>query len=94
VGLIKDNTDALTLSIVFFFFVYLFVLRYHINFEGDGANDCAMILRAHVGVGINGREGMQAVMSSDYSIGQFRFLQRLLLLHGRLSYRRFFIVNE
>ncbi|KAJ5110214.1 hypothetical protein N7532_002859 [Penicillium argentinense] len=55
---------------------------------GDGANDVAMIQEADVGVGIAGEEGRQAVMSSDYAIGQFRFLQRLLLVHGRWSYRR------
>ncbi|GAM89622.1 hypothetical protein ANO11243_076610 [Dothideomycetidae sp. 11243] len=55
---------------------------------GDGANDVSMIQEAHVGVGIAGEEGRQAVMSSDYAIGQFRFLTRLLLVHGRWSYRR------
>lgn len=55
---------------------------------GDGANDVAMIQEAHVGVGIAGEEGRQAVMSSDYAIGQFRFLSRLMLVHGRWSYRR------
>lgn len=55
---------------------------------GDGANDVAMIQEADVGVGIAGEEGRQAVMSSDYAIGQFRFLQRLILVHGRWSYRR------
>ena len=55
---------------------------------GDGANDVAMIQKADIGVGIAGEEGRQAVMSSDYAIGQFRFLQRLLLVHGRWSYRR------
>ncbi|CAG8334593.1 unnamed protein product [Penicillium nalgiovense] len=55
---------------------------------GDGANDVAMIQEADVGVGIAGEEGRQAVMSSDYAIGQFRYLQRLLLVHGRWSYRR------
>ena len=55
---------------------------------GDGANDVAMIQEAHVGVGIAGEEGRQAVMSSDYAIGQFRFLSRLVLVHGRWSYRR------
>ncbi|WPG97365.1 phospholipid-transporting atpase dnf1 [Acrodontium crateriforme] len=55
---------------------------------GDGANDVAMIQEAHVGVGIAGEEGRQAVMSSDYAIGQFRFLTRLVLVHGRWSYRR------
>ncbi|KAK4508727.1 hypothetical protein PRZ48_002466 [Zasmidium cellare] len=55
---------------------------------GDGANDVAMIQEADVGVGIAGEEGRQAVMSSDYAIGQFRFLTRLLLVHGRWDYRR------
>lgn len=55
---------------------------------GDGANDVSMIQAAHVGVGISGEEGLQAARASDYSIAQFRFLQRLLLVHGRHSYRR------
>ncbi|KAI5305541.1 hypothetical protein KEM56_004123 [Ascosphaera pollenicola] len=55
---------------------------------GDGANDVAMIQEADVGVGIVGEEGRQAAMSSDYAIGQFRFLQRLILVHGRWDYRR------
>lgn len=55
---------------------------------GDGANDVAMIQEADIGVGIAGEEGRQAAMSSDYAIGQFRFLQRLILVHGRWSYRR------
>jgi phospholipid-translocating ATPase len=55
---------------------------------GDGANDVAMIQEAHVGVGLAGEEGRQAVMSADYAIGQFRFLTRLILVHGRWSYRR------
>ncbi|CAJ0958408.1 unnamed protein product [Ranitomeya imitator] len=55
---------------------------------GDGANDVSMIKTAHIGVGISGQEGMQAVMSSDYSFAQFRYLQRLLLVHGRWSYIR------
>lgn len=56
---------------------------------GDGSNDVAMIQAADVGVGIAGEEGRQAAMSSDYALGQFRFLARLLLTHGRWSYRRF-----
>uniref|UniRef100_UPI00358EBCD1 phospholipid-transporting ATPase IC-like n=1 Tax=Myxine glutinosa TaxID=7769 RepID=UPI00358EBCD1 len=55
---------------------------------GDGANDVNMINTAHIGVGISGQEGMQAVLASDFSFGQFRFLQRLLLVHGRWSYLR------
>ncbi|KAG9307740.1 hypothetical protein G9A89_023305 [Geosiphon pyriformis] len=55
---------------------------------GDGANDIAMIQEAHVGIGITGREGLQAARSSDYSIAQFRFLTHLLFIHGRWSYVR------
>ncbi|XP_051803658.1 phospholipid-transporting ATPase IK [Acanthochromis polyacanthus] len=55
---------------------------------GDGANDVNMIKTAHVGVGIAGVEGGQAVQNADFALSQFRFLQRLLLVHGRWSYRR------
>lgn len=55
---------------------------------GDGANDIAMIQNADVGVGITGREGLQAARASDYSIARFRFLQKLLLVHGRYNYVR------
>ena len=55
---------------------------------GDGANDVNMITSAHIGVGIVGVEGMQASRASDYSIGQFSFIRRLLLVHGRESYRK------
>ena len=55
---------------------------------GDGANDVSMIQAANVGVGIAGEEGRQAAMSSDYAVGQFRYLQRLLLVHGKWSYQR------
>ncbi|KAI9788660.1 MAG: hypothetical protein M1835_002165 [Candelina submexicana] len=55
---------------------------------GDGANDIAMIQEAHVGIGITGKEGLQAARTSDYSIAQFRFLLKLLLVHGRWNYIR------
>ena len=55
---------------------------------GDGANDIAMIQEAHVGIGITGQEGLQAARTSDYSIAQFRFLSKLLLVHGRWNYVR------
>jgi phospholipid-translocating ATPase len=55
---------------------------------GDGANDIAMIQEAHVGIGITGKEGLQAARTSDYSIAQFRFLTKLLLVHGRWNYIR------
>uniref|UniRef100_A0A8C3FYC5 Phospholipid-transporting ATPase n=1 Tax=Chrysemys picta bellii TaxID=8478 RepID=A0A8C3FYC5_CHRPI len=55
---------------------------------GDGANDISMIKSAHIGIGISGEEGMQAVLASDYSFAQFRYLKQLLLVHGRWSYFR------
>ncbi|KAG0165536.1 hypothetical protein DFQ28_008659 [Apophysomyces sp. BC1034] len=55
---------------------------------GDGANDVSMIQAAHVGIGISGVEGLQAAQSADFSISQFRFLQKLLLVHGSWAYHR------
>lgn len=55
---------------------------------GDGANDVSMIQAAHVGVGISGVEGLQAARSADIAIAQFRFLRKLLLVHGAWSYQR------
>ncbi|KAJ7228736.1 hypothetical protein GGX14DRAFT_414568 [Mycena pura] len=55
---------------------------------GDGANDVSMIQAADVGIGISGEEGRQAVNASDYAIAQFRFLKKLLLVHGHWSYAR------
>lgn len=55
---------------------------------GDGANDVGMIQEADIGVGISGVEGMQAVMASDFSLPQFRFLERLLIVHGHWCYKR------
>eukprot|EP00927_Polykrikos_kofoidii_P016156 TRINITY_DN17260_c0_g1_i1.p1 TRINITY_DN17260_c0_g1~~TRINITY_DN17260_c0_g1_i1.p1 ORF type:complete len:1161 (+),score=171.12 TRINITY_DN17260_c0_g1_i1:74-3484(+) len=55
---------------------------------GDGANDVAMITAAHVGVGLSGKEGAQAARAADFAFGQFRFLTRLLFVHGREAYRR------
>uniref|UniRef100_A0A8C0RNP3 Phospholipid-transporting ATPase n=1 Tax=Canis lupus familiaris TaxID=9615 RepID=A0A8C0RNP3_CANLF len=55
---------------------------------GDGANDVGMIQMAHVGVGISGNEGMQATNNSDYSIAQFSYLEKLLLVHGAWNYFR------
>lgn len=96
VDLITSNKKAVTLAI------------------GDGANDVAMIQKAHIGVGkfyrayqfllnifislkhrdipflagISGVEGLQAACASDYSIAQFRFLKRLLFVHGSWNYSR------
>lgn len=50
---------------------------------GDGSNDVNMIQKAHVGIGILGKEGNQAASFSDYSIPEFRSLRKLILWHGR-----------
>ena len=55
---------------------------------GDGANDCSMIQEAHVGCGIMGKEGRQAVRTSDYAFHRFRYLKRVLLVHGHYYYLR------
>ncbi|XP_046566596.1 phospholipid-transporting ATPase VD-like [Haliotis rubra] len=55
---------------------------------GDGANDVSMIQTADIGIGISGQEGMQAVMSSDFAIARFKYLERLLLVHGHWCYNR------
>lgn len=55
---------------------------------GDGANDVSMIQEAHVGIGVFGKEGRQAVNSSDFAIGRFNLLNRLLFVHGHLFYHR------
>ncbi|KAI8638204.1 hypothetical protein BD408DRAFT_423376 [Parasitella parasitica] len=55
---------------------------------GDGANDVSMIQAAHVGIGISGVEGLQAARSADFAISQFRFLKKLLLVHGSWAYQR------
>ncbi|KAI8049231.1 hypothetical protein BDF22DRAFT_195005 [Syncephalis plumigaleata] len=55
---------------------------------GDGGNDVSMIQAAHVGVGIEGKEGRQASLAADFSVTEFRHLPKLLLWHGRNSYKR------
>lgn len=55
---------------------------------GDGANDVSMIQTADIGVGVSGEEGLQAVNSSDYAISKFKFICKLLFVHGHWSYDR------
>lgn len=47
-----------------------------------------MIMEAHIGVGIKGKEGTQAIRSADFSISQFQHLLRLLIYQGRTGYLR------
>ncbi len=55
---------------------------------GDGGNDVSMIQAADVGVGIVGKEGRQASLAADFSITTFHHLTKLLVWHGRNSYKR------
>lgn len=55
---------------------------------GDGGNDVSMIQAADVGIGIVGKEGRQASLAADFSITQFSHLVKLLVWHGRNSYKR------
>lgn len=55
---------------------------------GDGGNDVSMIQEADAGIGIVGREGNQASLAADFSVTQFHHIARLLLVHGRYSYKR------
>ena len=61
---------------------------------GDGGNDVGMIIEANVGIGIVGKEGKQASLASDFSINEFKYLRRLLLWHGRLSYKRSAVLSQ
>lgn len=72
VGLVKTDTKPKAITLAI----------------GDGANDVSMIREADVGVGIIGKEGRQAANNADFAIGQFKFLKRLLLVHGRWNYMR------
>ncbi|KAL4954949.1 hypothetical protein BDW69DRAFT_162034 [Aspergillus filifer] len=55
---------------------------------GDGGNDVSMIQAADVGIGIVGKEGRQASLAADFSITQFHHITKLLVWHGRNSYKR------
>ena len=55
---------------------------------GDGGNDVAMIQKADVGLGIVGKEGMQASLAADFSVTKFCNIKKLIIWHGRLSYKR------
>ncbi|KOC61372.1 putative phospholipid-transporting ATPase IF [Habropoda laboriosa] len=61
---------------------------------GDGGNDVSMIQEAHVGIGIMGKEGRQATMSSDFAIAKFKYLKKVLLVHGHWYYYRISILAQ
>ena len=47
-----------------------------------------MIQEADIGIGIYGQEGLGAVQASDFAVGEFQCLWKLLLVHGRWCYIR------
>lgn len=55
---------------------------------GDGANDVSMIKKANIGIGIYGKEGRNAARAADFSLAKFKFLKRILLVHGYFYYTR------
>lgn len=55
---------------------------------GDGANDVSMIMEAHIGIGIHGKEGVRAAQAADFSIHKFKYLWNLVMYHGRYNYLR------
>jgi len=55
---------------------------------GDGSNDVGMMLECNLSIGIIGKEGRQASLAADYSLTKFVSLKKLLLWHGRQSYKR------
>ena len=55
---------------------------------GDGGNDVSMIMEANIGIGIYGEEGIRAVQASDFAIGEFKYLKKLLFFHGRTNNNR------
>ncbi len=61
---------------------------------GDGANDVSMLQEAHVGFGVMGKEGRQAVNSSDFAFAKFRFVKPILLVHGHYFYQRVSILIQ
>ena len=61
---------------------------------GDGANDVSMIKEAHIGLGIYGKEGRSAARSADFAMAKFKFVKRLLLVHGYLYYTRASVVVQ
>ncbi|CAG8528415.1 16324_t:CDS:2 [Acaulospora colombiana] len=79
VALVKEGLNVMTLSIGDGKFSF---------FCDDIRSKNIMIQEANVGIGIAGEEGRQATMAADYAFAQFRFLDKLLLVHGRWSYIR------
>ena len=53
---------------------------------GDGGNDVGMITTSNIGIGIDGNEGRQASMASDFSVMKFKNILKLFLWHGRINY--------
>ena len=60
----------------------------HVLCVGDSANDMGMIRESDVGVGIKGKEGLQAFNNADVSIPSFQAMTKLLFVHGKSNENR------
>eukprot|EP00920_Eleutheroschizon_duboscqi_P020655 GHVT01048808.1.p1 GENE.GHVT01048808.1~~GHVT01048808.1.p1 ORF type:complete len:650 (-),score=123.09 GHVT01048808.1:1218-3167(-) len=52
---------------------------------GDGGNDVPMLQEAHVGIAIKGPANRDTICFSDFAVADFKHIQRLIFVHGRLS---------
>lgn len=57
----------------------------HVLCVGDGANDIGMIRESDVGIGIKGKEGLQAFNNADVSLPSFQSMTKLLFVHGKAN---------
>ena len=55
---------------------------------GDGGNDVSMIMEANIRIGIYGEEGMSTAQESDFAIGEFKLLKRLIFIYGKVNLYR------
>lgn len=60
----------------------------HVLCVGDGANDIGMIRESDIGIGIKGKEGLQAYNNCDVGLPSFRYMSKLLFVHGKSNEMR------
>jgi phospholipid-translocating ATPase len=78
---VEHNTTVILFLLIYTVYHYLLQLvqilkscDYRTLAIGDGGNDVMMIQQADIGVGISGREGLQAARAADYSIGSKTYI--------------------
>ena len=100
VELVKKHVKAVTLAIgdgandvsmiKCKHFTVLTFRIYDVSLHGFNTHCFSILLAAHIGVGISGQEGMQAVLASDYSFAQFRYpFQSSLIISSSCHYLTF-----